>query len=63
MGYGKYIIYDVTEKDMKKIEKRLAKTITFFIEKFEKVNRAKDFFTIVDRFSCLGSIFWLEAKY
>ncbi|KAL4500564.1 hypothetical protein ABPG72_002988 [Tetrahymena utriculariae] len=62
-GYGKYIVYDVSEKDTQKVEKRILKTISFYIEKFEKVNRVKDFFTIFDRFTISNDIFDLESQY
>ena len=56
-------MYDVAQEDLEKVEKRLYQTICFFLDKYEKVNRVKDFYTIIDRFTACNDILECEAKY
>lgn len=53
-----YVLYDIVlNEDLKSLEKRLYKTICFFLDKYEKVNRVKDFNTIIDRFVACNDIY------
>lgn len=45
-----FVMYDITMKDMEAVENRIYRLICYFLEKFEKVSRVKDFFSLVDRF-------------
>jgi len=58
-----YSIFDVSFQDQETIEKRLYKTICFFLDKYEKVTRVKDFYTLVDRFVVCNDIISCEVKY
>ena len=58
-----YSIYDVAFSDLENVEKRLYKTICFYIDQYEKINRVKDYYTIIDRFVMSNDIIECELKY
>ena len=50
----KEIIYDIVEDDLTQLELRLQKTASFFINKYEKINRVvENMGIIINRFSLL----------
>lgn len=62
-GYGKFIIFENSLNDLDSVEDRLIRMVSLFIDKFEKVNRVKNFFSIIDRFVEIEKAFDLECKY
>jgi hypothetical protein len=65
--YGKKIkqkiMYDVVEKDLDLIEKRMLEVSTSFINRYERYVRLKSLSEIVDRVELLNRIYELELKY
>jgi len=62
-GYGKFIMFENSSSDLESVEDRIIRMVSLFIDKFEKVNRVKNFFSIIDRFVEIERAFDLECKY
>lgn len=56
LGAAKYVVYEASSEDLKEVETRVVNTVSFFVDKLEKLNRMKDYFTIADRFQMCHSI-------
>lgn len=59
----KYVMYDKVKEDYEKIEKRLLKMVSYYLEKYEKIARVKDFYMISDRFVILQEVMEYETRY
>ena len=53
----KEIVYDIVHQDLAQLEERLSRTVSFYINKYEKINRIiKEMGYLVDRFTLIKSL-------
>lgn len=58
------IIYDIVASDMTELSERLSKTASFYINKYEKINRVvKGMSMIVNRSVVMKDLWTVESKY
>ena len=58
------IIYDIVSSDINELSERLSKTASFYINKYEKINRVvKGMSMIVNRSVVMKDLWTVESKY
>ncbi len=65
VGYDskKYLLYDITLKDLKELEGRLLQTASKFINDFEGYLKLKLIAPLVDRYELLSDLYECELAY
>ena len=65
VGYdsNKYLLYDITLKDLKEVEDRLLQTASKFINDFEGYLKLKAMPQLIDRYELLNDLYECELAY
>lgn len=60
---NQYVMFDVSKDQFAKTIDRIIRTISFFVNKFEKLTIVTDMTPMVDRFQCAVDCLGFEAQF